>query len=810
MGLLLLAVHVGRTVAKATDGCLAGAAAARDANDIARLRGRIALGCPCSDFDGLSQATGHASYVGCASALVRDAADGTPILGLFGLRRPCRGTLTRIVRQSDCGYPAAEERHPCCRHRLDTGKNAGAIRRTLRCRPLKRVLQHVCEATHFVADACSDDATNSCSPTCGDGIRNGAEQCDGRDDALCPGLCGRDCRCPQVVQTTMTIPSAAQPPHTPGSPGVTVTNPRLLAQFGGPSFSLNNSTYTRYRMNRPVQTADAVLILIPGFEGGAGEFKILAENLIPRTLGDGLVLEVWGFDRRTHQLEDRAGLDTAEDFLAAQVGLDWLFGAELGLALHPALVAGSNRQAVFYDAHADVPFVATWTNLVFSRDLDAVVAAAGAAVRNQNVFLGGHSFGTGFAARYAATDFNLTGVGAPDPGYTRLRGLVLLEGAAGSTAGPPLNADSLDRIVAQYDGGLFGAVRDNVAHCVDGVTACTILNELVECAGQVPPKCTLPQPAYATSSVLNPRILASVEVVGIQGVTDPDGGQVILQVDQGVSGNRAVTKVPDLAFLNNMTLFPPATVEGAIGSLLDDEGLLSEMSLGSPGAIVKGLLTWHDIIEGPLPASVLPDNGPPPTSLPGVRWGQEKEVTRFDRLLTTFFTGGTNFTDWYYPTAGLSTTSAPGVCTAGTCTAGNVGAACSAAADCAQTIDLDSTALSVGRGRRDIENLTQAGNMDIPVICFGASNGLLTPVPGRFVPFASSIGPCTAPSCDGTPRIVETTIPNPAFPTFGGVNGGFEVYISEGFAHLDLITAEDGADNNVLAPLAAFLERNVQ
>ena len=62
-----------------------------------------------------------------------------------------------------------------------------------------------------------------------------------------------------------------------------------------------------------------------------------------------------------------------------------------------------------------------------------------------------------------------------------------------------------------------------------------------------------------------------MEVVGIQGVTDPDGGQVILQVDQGVSGNRAVTKVPDLAFLNNMTLFPPATVEGAIGSLLDDE-----------------------------------------------------------------------------------------------------------------------------------------------------------------------------------------------------------------------------------------------
>ena len=53
--------------------------------------------------------------------------------------------------------------------------------------------------------------------------------------------------------------------------------------------------------------------------------------------------------------------------------------------------------------------MAEWTGLVFSRDIDAVVQAADAAVRNHNVFLGGHSAGTGFTARYAATDFALTG-----------------------------------------------------------------------------------------------------------------------------------------------------------------------------------------------------------------------------------------------------------------------------------------------------------------------------------------------------------------------------------------------------------------
>ena len=67
-----------------------------------------------------------------------------------------------------------------------------------------------------------------------------------------------------------------------------------------------------------------------------------------------------------------------------------------------------------------------------------------------------------------------------------------------------------------------------------------------------------------------------------------------------------------------------------------------------------------------------------------------------------------------------------------------------------------------------------------------------------------------AASCDGTPRVVDATNPNPAFPTFGGANGGFEVYISEGYSHVDIVTAEDDATNNVVAPLAAFLERNAQ
>jgi hypothetical protein len=206
---------------------------------------------------------------------------------------------------------------------------------------------------------------------------------------------------------------------------------------------------------------------------------------------------------------------------------------------------------------------------------------------------------------------------------------------------------------------------------------------------------------------------------------------------------------------------------------------------------------------------VLPNNGPPPTSLPAAVWGQEKENIRFDRFAEGFWKGRTNFVDWYYPNAGLSVTSVAGVCTSSVCTVGNVGAACTTNASCNQAVNLDSSDLSVVRGRRDIENLTQAGSIDIPVFAAGGSNGL-TPVPGNYVPFGSSIGTCTAPSCDGTPRVVDAGLPNPAFPTLGDVNGGFEVVIAEGFAHLDVTTSEDNADNPITPALADFLLRNAQ
>jgi len=622
-----------------------------------------------------------------------------------------------------------------------------------------------------------------------------------------------DDSCTLLAVETVDIPSTAEPAETPGTSGVVVTHPDLITQFGGPGFSLNNARYTRWRARGPEQTPDAVLVLIPGFGGGSNNFKLLAEDFIPMMLADhGLVVEVWGFSRRTNQLEDRAGVFIAQALNSPLVALDWYYGDDMGLTLHPALVAGPNRRAFFYNTSSDIPFIANFNVQTHSLDVDAVVEAARAVVSNDNVFLGGHSFGTTFTARYAATDLDLGGGGPPDPGYAKVRGLVMLEGGAGST-GQPLSSDTLDRIEAKFDGGLFGAVRDASPRCVDGTTPCSIANEAVDCVGQVPPKCTRSEPAYAALPGLSVSVLAASEPGAIQGATDPDGGQVILQVDQTGPDTSAIDLVPELGVLG---IFGPSTTQALLGAFLDDDGLVATLlnpaiatSLGEPGGMVLGLQTWRDYIQGGFGASVLPDNGPAPTTLPGGNWGQEREVTRIDRYSTQFLHASSNAADWYFGTAGLGMTSVTGVCdTGGTnlCTVGDVGAPCASNADCSQGISIDSTALSVGRARRDIVNMTQAGSIDVPVISFGGSNGLV-PVAGRMTAFGQSIATCTAPSCDGTARVVDALNPNPAFPTFGDVDGGFEVHVIEGYAHQDVVTAEA---NEVLAPLGAFIARNVQ
>jgi pimeloyl-ACP methyl ester carboxylesterase len=601
----------------------------------------------------------------------------------------------------------------------------------------------------------------------------------------------------EFSQATVTLPSKATPAFTPGTAGVVVDNAKLLRQFGTAGINLNRAIYTRYFLSDAADAQpDAIIVLVPGFEGGAATFYLLAENLLRRAATQAnLVLEVWAVDRRSAHLEDTVGLDIAEELGDPLVGLDFLFGDALGLSLSPALASGPNRRAQFYNTSSDTAFMAQWTTLVHSQDIDAVVEAARDAARDGNVFLGGHSAGTGYTARYAATDFNLQG-GAPDPGYQKLRGLVLLEGGGASLSSTPPDEATLDLIEARFDGGLYGAVRDQAPRCIDGNTACTAATAATDCAAFGNKSCVEPVGAYSViPGLLSPQLLAVSEVNSLDAIAHDDTVISILQQDQnGVPGNNAVAKVPELNVLTALVGTTPASSATLLGKFLDDDGAAAAVasfvatSVGYDGPVVGGVATWLSKGED-IPPVAFTDNGPAPQSISAIgKWGVEVEPSDLEgRMLPIFYRGQTNFSEWYYSSSGLGVTNGLG---------------------------LDTTALSApppaGRGRSDIDNRTQAAAINIPVIAFGGSNGL-APAPAAWLGFADAIGACTAPSCDGvTPRVVDRANPNEAFPTFGEIAGGFEVHISEGYSHVDIVTADDDATNNVIGPLLQFIERNVQ
>ncbi len=556
----------------------------------------------------------------------------------------------------------------------------------------------------------------------------------------------------RLFQETVDLPSKAKPPYTPGTPGVEVVSESLIKQFGGTDIDLNKIRYVRYALpEQKTKQPDAVFIAIPGFLGGAHNFRILAENVMLRARDQHqLIVEVWAVDRRSNFLEDTVGLDLAEAKNDPRIALDFLYGEELGLELDPDLQAGPNRRAVFHEQR-DLAFMANWTPLVHSMDIDAVVEKAHKVVRNGNVFLGGHSAGTGYTARYAATDFNLSGTGVAEPGYKKLRGLILLEGAGEAVATEAPTEEALDAIEAAYDGGYYHAVLNGLAS------------------------------AYAVLPGLTPRTSASTELTGLQIAAEGDlnASQALLQQDQGgISGNNVYERLDD---------FSPrpfgVTPGAALGTFFDDDAYSEPnfvaASIGAPGPQKNGLLTWLDN-DTDLPPEVFADNGPAPVTGPPQAWGTEAEPSNLKRMVPMLYKGGSNYSEWYYGATGLSIGSGLG---------------------------LDTSALSIGRGRTDIANQTQAAHIDIPVIAFGGSNGLVT-VPAAFLGFARSIDICLQPSCDNTTARIIATGGN--FPTFGGIAGGFEVYMSEGYSHMDVLTANDDGTNNVVAPLVAFIERNLR
>ena len=142
--------------------------------------------------------------------------------------------------------------------------------------------------------------------------------------------------------------------------------------------------------------AKRVLVLVPGYVAGAGDFRLIARDIVRRVPG----LQVWAYDRRSQGFEDTSVFRQGDPAKSQSYYLGFKYKRVLA---------------------KDVPYVGRWGLKLALEDLRRVVRRARAGGRRK-VILGGHSLGASMTVAYAAWDFR------GRPGYKDLNGMVLIDG----------------------------------------------------------------------------------------------------------------------------------------------------------------------------------------------------------------------------------------------------------------------------------------------------------------------------------------------------------------------------------------------
>ena len=176
-------------------------------------------------------------------------------------------------------------------------------------------------------------------------------------------------------------------------------------------------------------SAKRVLILVPGTQGGAGDFSLVGPEIARRVPG----LQVWAYERRSQAFEDHTGFATGDPDRAFRYYL-----RRRGDRVED--VRARRRRARCRSC-------ASGGSGSRSRTCARVVRRARRGGRK--VILGGHSLGASMAVAYAAWDFG------GRAGHRDLSGLVLIDGGLLGTFTSPQLAGVRRRLAALRRGDPF-------------------------------------------------------------------------------------------------------------------------------------------------------------------------------------------------------------------------------------------------------------------------------------------------------------------------------------------------------------------
>jgi pimeloyl-ACP methyl ester carboxylesterase len=376
--------------------------------------------------------------------------------------------------------------------------------------------------------------------------------------------------------------------------GVTPPPNPVLAAATPPA--QNKVRVMRWRVDAdPPKAARAIVVMMPGFLGGAGSFDALARAIVRRS-AEGDALEAWAIDRRSNLLEDTFGEDVAEVKRDPSLAKKYYFDGE------PVL----GKSFDGFVSSTAVPWASEWGVPTTLGDLRNVIALVPAADRVERVILLGHSLGASLVEEYAAWDFD----GAR--GYGDVAGLVLLDGVAGNegAAAPPVDQPTYENGGAAAPGG-FGKSLGVVSDIRNGNTITSL-------------------------PLLGQKVYAAGEYLAMRARWSP----TTVQADDTRDGL--------LATVLGLTSVPKMTDRAAFGFAFDDSSEPLSFAAVSCGGGNGGAITPYDSALG---AGVVHPSDPNAT----YGWTEfdqssPKEATSVDDFARGWYEGpGTNFAEWYFP-----------------------------------------------------------------------------------------------------------------------------------------------------------------
>lgn len=386
---------------------------------------------------------------------------------------------------------------------------------------------------------------------------------------------------PGILREVVDV-TAPAPPSNP------LTGSATPASASGP-------VVIRYRVDTDraaPKPARAIVVLMPGFLGGAGSFDSLARAIVRRSTAEA-PLEAWAIDRRSNWLEDRTGLEAALASRDPNLLTGYYFeGAE---------VSGSAFEG--FKKQTDVDFESEWGVASTLEDLRSVIARVPADQRQARVVLAGHSLGASLVAQYAAWDFD------GQPGHEELAGLVLIDGVTGSE-GDPLTVTR-----AQYE--------------TDGIPSAM---------GNVP---SLERVRTEARYFAFPIVESTLFPIGV-------GAALRAQLRPDIV-ERDVPRAQAFQTLFLMERLPRFTNRGAFGIAFDAATCPVSIAAVNAGQATGGALTPASAPFGG--GTVLK-----PTELSATYGWSEydqvepKELTSLDDFALAWTRSGADFGEWYFPT----------------------------------------------------------------------------------------------------------------------------------------------------------------